>query len=68
MAITHVTRGVECIHSTPRHVHIFEALGHEPPIYVHTPVIPGPDGGKLPKRHGAQSVLRAHQRRPDRTS
>ena len=57
MAITHVTRGDEWIPSTPRHVRIFEALGHEPPVYVHTPVILGPDGGKLSKRHGAQSVL-----------
>ena len=57
MAITHVTRGDEWIPSTPRHVRIFEALGYEPPIFVHTPVILGPDGGKLSKRHGAQSVL-----------
>ena len=57
MAITHVTRGDEWIPSTPRHVLLFEALGHEPPVYVHTPIILGPDGGKLSKRHGAQSVL-----------
>ena len=57
MAITHVTRGDEWIPSTPRHVRLFEALGYEPPIYVHTPIILGPDGGKLSKRHGAQSVL-----------
>ena len=57
MAITHVTRGDEWIPSTPRHVRLIEALGWEPPIYVHTPVILGPDGGKLSKRHGARSVL-----------
>ena len=57
MAITHVTRGDEWIPSTPRHVRLIEALGWEPPVYVHTPVILGPDGGKLSKRHGARSVL-----------
>lgn len=57
MAITHVTRGDEWLPSTPRHVRLFEALGHEPPAYVHTPIILGPDGGKLSKRDGAKSVL-----------
>ena len=57
MQITHVTRGDEWIPSTPRHVRLIEALGWEPPTYVHTPVILGPDGGKLSKRHGARSVL-----------
>lgn len=57
MAITHVTRGDEWIPSTPRHVRLFEALGYELPIFVHTPIILGPDGGKLSKRHGAKSVL-----------
>ena len=57
MEITHVTRGDEWIPSTPRHVRLFAALGYEPPIFVHTPVILGPDGGKLSKRHGAKSVL-----------
>ena len=57
MRITHVTRGDEWIPSTPRHVRLIEALGWEPPTYVHTPVILGPDGGKLSKRHGARSVL-----------
>ena len=57
MEITHVTRGDEWIPSTPRHVRLFEALGYEPPIFVHTPVILGPGGGKLSKRDGAKSVL-----------
>jgi glutamyl-tRNA synthetase len=57
MATTHVTRGDEWLPSAPRHVRLFEALGHHVPIYVHTPVILGPDGGKLSKRHGAKSVL-----------
>ena len=57
MATTHVTRGDEWLSSAPRHVRLFEALGHPLPIYVHTPVVLGPDGGKLSKRHGAKSVL-----------
>ena len=57
MEITHVTRGDEWIPSTPKHVAIIEGLGWDRPIYVHTPVILGPDGGKLSKRHGARSVL-----------
>ncbi len=57
METTHVTRGEEWLPSAPRHVRLFEALGHPVPIYVHTPVILGPDGGKLSKRHGAKSVL-----------
>ncbi|MDG1990033.1 MAG: glutamate--tRNA ligase [Dehalococcoidia bacterium] len=57
MEITHVTRGDEWIPSTPKHVAIIAALGWELPIYVHTPIILGPDGGKLSKRHGARSVL-----------
>ena len=57
MKITHVTRGDEWIPSTPKHVAIIDGLGWDRPIYVHTPVILGPDGGKLSKRHGARSVL-----------
>ena len=57
MEITHVTRGDEWIPSTPRHVLLYEALGYELPIFVHTPVVLGADGGKLSKRHGAKSVL-----------
>ena len=57
MQITHVTRGEEWIPSAPRHLRLFKALGYEPPIFVHTPVILGSDGGKLSKRHGAKNVL-----------
>jgi glutamyl-tRNA synthetase len=57
MQITHVSRGDEWIPSAPRHVRINEALGYPLPVYVHTSVILGPDGGKLSKRHGAKSVL-----------
>ena len=57
MQVTHVSRGDEWIPSAPRHVRLFEALGYEVPVYVHTSVILGPDGGKLSKRHGAKAVL-----------
>ena len=57
MEVTHVTRGEEWIPSAPRHVQLFGALGYELPLFVHTPLILGPDGGKLSKRHGAKFVL-----------
>ena len=57
MEITHIVRGEEWIPSAPRHVRLFEALGYELPELIHNPVILGPDGGKLSKRHGAKSVL-----------
>src|SRR3972149_5690324 len=57
MAITHVIRGEEWLPSAPRPHLLFEALGYGLPVFVHTPVILGPDRSKLSKRHGAQSVL-----------
>jgi|TARA_B110000263_G_C15310682_1_gene512993 glutamyl-tRNA synthetase len=57
MKITHVTRGEEWIPSTPKHIAVINALNWEQPIYVHTSIILGPDGGKLSKRHGARSVI-----------
>jgi glutamyl-tRNA synthetase len=57
MKISHVIRGEEFISSTPRHLLMYKALGYEPPQYVHTPLILGPDRAKLSKRHGAMSIL-----------
>ena len=57
MGITHVIRGDEWISSTPRHLLIHQALGIEPPEYVHVPLILGKDKAKLSKRHGATSAL-----------
>ena len=57
MGITHVIRGVEWISSTPRHLLIHEALGIDPPEYVHVPLILGKDRSKLSKRHGATAAL-----------
>jgi glutamyl-tRNA synthetase len=57
MKISHVIRGEEFISSTPRHLLMYRALGYEPPRYIHTPLILGPDRAKLSKRHGAMSIL-----------
>ncbi len=57
MKISHVIRGEEWISSTPRHLLMYRALGYEPPRYVHTPMILGPDRAKLSKRHGDVSIL-----------
>jgi glutamyl-tRNA synthetase len=57
MRITHVIRGDDHLNNTPRHINLFRALGLEPPRYAHIPMIAGPDGAKLSKRHGATSIL-----------
>ena len=55
MAVTHVVRGSEYLSSTPKYQLLYEAFGWAPPVYVHLPVVNGPDGKKLSKRHGAVS-------------
>ena len=57
MRITHVVRGDDHLNNTPRQLHIMAALGIAPPEYAHVPMILGPDGGRLSKRHGAVDVL-----------
>ncbi len=57
MQITHVIRGDDHINNTPRQLNMLLALGGEAPVYAHLPMILGPDGTKLSKRHGAVSVL-----------
>ncbi|MBN1237835.1 MAG: glutamate--tRNA ligase [Gammaproteobacteria bacterium] len=57
MRITHVIRGDDHVNNTPRQINMFRALGVEPPAYAHLPMIHGPDGAKLSKRHGAVNVL-----------
>ncbi|MFY9265657.1 MAG: glutamate--tRNA ligase [Solirubrobacterales bacterium] len=54
--VTHVVRGEDHLSNTPRQVMILRALGHNPPAYAHLPLLHGPDGKKLSKRHGAASV------------
>jgi glutamyl-tRNA synthetase len=57
MGITHVIRGDDHLTNTFRQVQIYQALGWELPRFAHIPLIHGPDGAKLSKRHGAVSVL-----------
>jgi glutamyl-tRNA synthetase len=54
--ITHVVRGEDHLSNTPKQLLVLEALGAAQPIYAHLPLLHGPDGRKLSKRHGAASV------------
>ena len=56
MDITHVIRGDDHVNNTPRQIHIFHAMGQPLPRFGHVPMILGPDGERLSKRHGAVSV------------
>ena len=56
MGITHVIRGDDHLSNTPKQLLVMEALGVDPPRYAHLPLLHGPDGKKLSKRHGAASV------------
>ncbi|SOE47200.1 glutamate--tRNA ligase [Orrella dioscoreae] len=57
MRITHVLRGDDHVNNTPRQINILRALGGELPEYGHVPMILGPDGEKLSKRHGAVNLM-----------
>jgi glutamyl-tRNA synthetase len=56
MGITHVIRGDDHVTNTPRQIHLYRALGVEPPLFAHVPMILGADKTRLSKRHGAVSV------------
>ncbi len=56
MKITHVIRGDDHISNTPKQILIYEALGFKIPYFAHLPMILGPDGSRLSKRHGATSI------------
>jgi glutamyl-tRNA synthetase len=56
MNISHVIRGDDHLNNTPRQLNMFKALGAEPPRFGHLPMILGPDGAKLSKRHGAVDI------------
>ena len=56
MGVTHVIRGDDHLTNAARQTLIYEALGYTPPIFAHIPLIHGPDGAKLSKRHGALGV------------
>ncbi len=57
MAITHVIRGDDHLNNTPKQINIYNALQAKVPLFSHIPMILGPDGTKLSKRHGAASVM-----------
>jgi len=61
MGITHVIRGDDHLNNTPRQMNMLAVLGVEPPAYAHLPMILGPDGAKLSKRHGAVDVREYRQ-------
>ncbi len=56
MGVTDVVRGDDHLSNTPKQLLMIAALGAQPPRYAHLPLLHGPDGGKLSKRHGAASV------------
>jgi glutamyl-tRNA synthetase len=57
MRITEVIRGDDHVNNTPRQINLYEALGAPVPSFAHLPMILGPDGQKLSKRHGAVGVM-----------
>jgi glutamyl-tRNA synthetase len=57
MQISHVIRGDDHLNNTPRQINMMKALGFTAPRYAHVPMILGPDGSRLSKRHGAVSVM-----------
>jgi len=56
MGITHVVRGSDHLNNTPRQIQLYQALGLTPPQFAHIPLIHGPDGAKMSKRHGAVAI------------
>lgn len=56
MGITHVIRGADHLNNAARQLQIIDAMGWPIPVYAHVPLIHGPDGAKLSKRHGALAV------------
>lgn len=56
MGVTHIIRGDDHLTNAARQKQIYEALGWEVPVMAHVPLIHGPDGSKLSKRHGALGV------------
>lgn len=62
MKVSHVIRGADHINNTPRQINLYKALGAEVPTFAHLPLINGPDGQKLSKRHGSVSVMEYESR------
>jgi glutamyl-tRNA synthetase len=57
MRITHVIRGDDHLANTPKQIHLYRLFGAALPVFAHIPMVNGPDGKKLSKRHGAASIL-----------
>jgi len=68
MGISHVLRGDDLLPSTPRQILLHRLFGAEPPAYAHVPLIYGPDGARLAKRHASISIaeLRGAGHAPER--
>jgi glutamyl-tRNA synthetase len=62
MRVSHVIRGDDHISNTPKQILLYRALGHEPPVFAHLPLILGQDKKRLSKRHGAVSVTEYRDR------
>jgi len=58
MSVTHVIRGDDHLTNAARQSLIYDALGWDRPVFAHIPLIHGPDGAKMSKRHGATSVIK----------
>jgi glutamyl-tRNA synthetase len=65
MEIDEVLRGADLLSSTPRQLLLYEALGLRAPAFFHVPLVVGPDGERLAKRHGAASLLELMRRDED---
>ncbi|RAV02430.1 tRNA glutamyl-Q(34) synthetase GluQRS [Paenibacillus sp. YN15] len=67
MGITHVLRGFDLLDSTPRQIWLYQALGWQAPQFAHVPLLLGPDGSRLSKRHGGITLadMRQRQIRPE---
>ncbi len=67
MQVTDVLRGWDLLDSTPRQILLYRALGYQPPRFAHVPLLFGPDGTRLSKRHGAVTLagVRAAGTRPE---
>jgi glutamyl-tRNA synthetase len=65
--VTEVIRGEDLVPSTPRQLMLYQALAKEPPTFIHVPLVVGPDGRRLAKRHGDTrlAALRAARVQPD---
>ncbi|AKF03321.1 tRNA glutamyl-Q(34) synthetase GluQRS [Sandaracinus amylolyticus] len=62
MEITEVVRGDDLLSSTPRQIALHRALGGEPPAWMHVPLVVGPDGERLGKRHGSTAIAELRAR------